>query len=94
MIKRIFIVGIAFTIMLCFIVIVNAVNLIPSVKEDPLVRMPGTQPDQGVKLEAPTRCLNCHGGYNQAGKLQFITSVNAATTTYTDTGLTVGTEYC
>ncbi|NIM12445.1 MAG: hypothetical protein GTO45_10050 [Candidatus Aminicenantes bacterium] len=66
MIKRIYMLGIAFTVMLGFIVIVNAVNLTPSVKDDPLVRMPGTQPDQGVKLEAPTRCLNCHGGYNQA----------------------------
>ncbi|KKL03470.1 hypothetical protein LCGC14_2625830 [marine sediment metagenome] len=37
-----------------------------AVKDDPLVRMPGTQPDQGVSLEGPNRCLNCHGGYNQA----------------------------
>jgi hypothetical protein len=33
------------------------------VAEDPLVRMPGTQPGQ-VSLEAPGRCLNCHAGYN------------------------------
>ncbi|MFN2116035.1 MAG: multiheme c-type cytochrome [Anaerolineae bacterium] len=33
------------------------------VKDDPLVRMPGTQPGQ-VSLEAPNRCLNCHAGYN------------------------------
>lgn len=33
------------------------------VKDDPLVRMPGTQPGQ-VTLEAPGRCLNCHAGYN------------------------------
>jgi hypothetical protein len=26
--------------------------------------MPGTQPEQGVNLEAPGRCLNCHAGYN------------------------------
>ncbi len=45
---------------------VGAVNLSPSVKDDPLVRMPGTQPDQGVNLEGPNRCLNCHGGYNEA----------------------------
>lgn len=64
--KQIFLVCVAFAIMLSFLVIVNAVILTPSVKDDPLVRMPGTQPDQGVKLEAPTRCLNCHGGYNQA----------------------------
>jgi hypothetical protein len=36
------------------------------VAEDPLVRMPGTQPDQGVALESPNRCLNCHAGYNQS----------------------------
>ena len=35
------------------------------VSEDPLVRMPGTQPDQGVALESPNRCLNCHAGYNE-----------------------------
>jgi hypothetical protein len=35
------------------------------VSSDPLVRMPGTQPDQGVNLEAPNRCLNCHAGYNE-----------------------------
>lgn len=45
---------------------VHSVNLTPSVHDDPLVRMPGTQPDQGVALEAPNRCLNCHEGYNQA----------------------------
>ncbi len=31
---------------------------------DPLVRMPGTQPNQGVTLEAPNRCLNCHADYD------------------------------
>jgi hypothetical protein len=35
------------------------------VKDDPLVRMPGTQPGQ-VTLESPNRCLNCHAGYNEA----------------------------
>ena len=33
--------------------------------DDPLVRMPGTQPGQAT-LEAPNRCLNCHAGYNTA----------------------------
>jgi hypothetical protein len=37
-----------------------------SVKDDPLVRMPGTQPNTGVVLESPNRCLNCHGGYDSA----------------------------
>jgi hypothetical protein len=36
-----------------------------AVEDDPLVRMPGTQPAQ-VSLEAPGRCLNCHAGYNQS----------------------------
>jgi hypothetical protein len=36
-----------------------------AVEDDPLVRMPGTQPTQ-VSLEAPGRCLNCHAGYNQS----------------------------
>ena len=35
------------------------------VSDDPLVRMPGTQPGQ-VSLQAPTRCLNCHAGYDPA----------------------------
>jgi hypothetical protein len=35
-----------------------------AVADDPLVRMPGTQPSDGVSLEAPGRCLNCHGNYN------------------------------
>ena len=33
-----------------------------SVAEDPLLRMPGTQPAQAVNLEGSNRCLNCHGG--------------------------------
>ncbi|MBN1787483.1 MAG: hypothetical protein JW806_03725 [Sedimentisphaerales bacterium] len=36
------------------------------VENDPLVRMPGTQPSQGINLEAPDRCLNCHADYDQA----------------------------
>jgi hypothetical protein len=35
------------------------------VEDDPLVRLPGTQPGQ-VVLEGPGRCMNCHAGYNQA----------------------------
>jgi hypothetical protein len=35
------------------------------VVDDPLVRMPGTQPGQ-VGLQAPTRCMNCHAGYDTA----------------------------
>jgi hypothetical protein len=36
-----------------------------AVVDDHLVRMPGTQPGQ-VSLENPTRCLNCHAGYDTA----------------------------
>ena len=36
-----------------------------AVVDDPLVRMPGTQPGQAT-LEGPNRCLNCHAGYDQA----------------------------
>jgi len=32
------------------------------VADDPLLRMPGTQPNE-VTVEAPSRCLNCHSGY-------------------------------
>ena len=32
------------------------------VDEDPLVRMPGTQPGQVVDLESDKQCLSCHGG--------------------------------
>jgi hypothetical protein len=35
------------------------------IEDDPLVRMPGTQPGQGVTIEGPTRCMNCHAGYDQ-----------------------------
>jgi hypothetical protein len=35
------------------------------VADDPLVRMPGTQPGQ-TTLEAANRCLNCHEGYDSA----------------------------
>ncbi|GAB4339775.1 MAG: hypothetical protein Kow0099_15190 [Candidatus Abyssubacteria bacterium] len=31
------------------------------IADDPLVRMPGTQPEQGVDLQEPLGCLACHG---------------------------------
>ncbi|MDX1616225.1 MAG: multiheme c-type cytochrome, partial [Candidatus Promineifilaceae bacterium] len=34
-----------------------------AVAEDPLLRMPGTQPDQGVVLNGPSQCTNCHDDY-------------------------------
>ncbi|MCF7864604.1 MAG: hypothetical protein K9L89_07435 [Kiritimatiellales bacterium] len=33
------------------------------VKDDPLVRMPGTQPGQVIGLESDKQCLSCHGGF-------------------------------
>lgn len=38
------------------------------VKDDPLVRMPGTQPppENAPDVESPGRCTNCHGGFNTA----------------------------
>ncbi|PLX87427.1 MAG: hypothetical protein C0619_15070 [Desulfuromonas sp.] len=38
------------------------------VKQDPHVRMPGTQPapENDNDIESPTRCTNCHGGFNPA----------------------------
>lgn len=35
------------------------------VAQDPLVRMPGTQPG-ALTLEAPNSCMNCHSGFNAA----------------------------
>jgi len=32
------------------------------VKDDPLVRMPGTQPEQVTGLDSDKQCLSCHGG--------------------------------
>ena len=57
--------AVGFSVLLA-VIVVYAINLAPSVKDDPLVRMPGTQPapENSVALEAPTRCLNCHEGYN------------------------------
>ncbi|MGD8518473.1 MAG: Calx-beta domain-containing protein, partial [Anaerolineae bacterium] len=36
------------------------------VEDDPLLRMPGTQPGVVTKLEGPNRCTNCHSDYDQA----------------------------
>jgi hypothetical protein len=56
---------------LIFVMLLGTVGLYAAwqavpVADDPLVRMPGTQPAQGVSLEGPRRCLNCHAGYNQS----------------------------
>ena len=34
------------------------------VADDPLVRMPGTQPDQDVNIGGPSQCVNCHADYD------------------------------
>jgi MYXO-CTERM domain-containing protein len=36
-----------------------------AVAQDPLVRMPGSQPNQGIKVDAPNGC-DCHAAYNTA----------------------------
>jgi hypothetical protein len=48
------------------VVVAHAWTAVP-VTEDPLVRMPGTQPGQ-VALEGAGRCLNCHADYNTAAE--------------------------
>ncbi|MGE5892977.1 MAG: hypothetical protein ACM34I_02870 [bacterium] len=50
-----------------FIVIANAWTPVP-VKQDPLVRMPGSQPapENNIVIEGPGRCTNCHGGFDTA----------------------------
>jgi hypothetical protein len=80
------------------------------VKDDPLVRMPGTQPGQ-VSLESPNRCMNCHAGYNESVEpgfnwqgsmmaqsardfLYFATVTVAAQDAKWVTGSTNGTDIC
>jgi cytochrome c553 len=66
MVKKGFIGIVSFCIIVCLGIVVHAWDSKP-VKDDPLVRMPGTQPADGVNLEGPGRCLNCHGkGYDTA----------------------------
>ncbi|MHC4553131.1 MAG: hypothetical protein ACYSUT_10275, partial [Planctomycetota bacterium] len=40
------------------------------VENDPLVRMPGSQPAQGITLEGPNRCLNCHADYEDGIEIE------------------------
>jgi hypothetical protein len=53
----------ALVVMLTGAIVVYAQWTPLPVVDDPLVRMPGTQPGQ-ASLEAPGRCLNCHADYN------------------------------
>jgi MYXO-CTERM domain-containing protein len=41
------------------------------VAQDPLVRMPGTQPAQGAILQGTNACLNCHAGYDPKAEAGF-----------------------
>jgi len=60
--KRIHLTGIFFVCGFIFCILLYAWNPLP-VADDPLVRIPGTQPNQ-VTLEAPDRCMNCHDNYD------------------------------
>jgi len=40
------------------------------VSDDALVRMPGSQPEQGIALEGPNRCLNCHADYVAGSEIE------------------------
>ncbi|MBT8042410.1 MAG: hypothetical protein KJN98_04515 [Pontiella sp.] len=50
-----------------FIILLTSSNVFAwtpkPVADDPLVRMPGTQPGQVVDLESDKQCLSCHGGF-------------------------------
>ena len=69
MIKRITTAIAAVTVMILFIDIANAWTPV-AVVDDPLVRMPGTQPGQ-VSLEATDTCLFCHEGWQPDVKSGF-----------------------
>ena len=65
--KTLFVLALAVFLSLSGTYLANAWTPVP-VKEDPLVRMPGTQPfpENNPDIESPTRCTNCHGGYDSA----------------------------
>ena len=61
--KRVFcLLSVVFGVWTVSLVVYGWVPLV--VANDPLVRMPGSQPAQGIALEAPNRCMNCHEGYD------------------------------
>jgi hypothetical protein len=62
--KRLLVTGLSLGLIVSLIGIAVAWTPV-AVENDPLVRMPGTQPGQ-VTLEGPGRCLNCHAGYDSA----------------------------
>ena len=65
--KTLFVLALAVFLSLSGTYLANAWTPVP-VKEDPLVRMPGTQPfpENNPDIESPTRCTNCHGGFDSA----------------------------
>jgi hypothetical protein len=63
---KIFLIPIAMVLLVGLVIAASGQTWTPiPVKDDPLVRMPGTQPNQVASLESPNRCFNCHAGYNQ-----------------------------
>ena len=63
--RKFLLIALVFLILLGGVYAAYAWTPVP-VDQDPLVRMPGTQPNQGVNLEGPSRCLNCHADYDHA----------------------------
>lgn len=60
-----------FTIFAAFFIAFTTFAWIPLiVEDDSLVRMPGTQPAQGIALEGPNRCLNCHADYEPGVEIE------------------------
>lgn len=48
----------------CLMLTINTPAWTPTeVHDDPLVRMPGTQPEQFTGLDSDKNCLSCHGGF-------------------------------
>ena len=70
--KRIPISLVTVSAVLFLIALANAWTPVP-VKDDPLVRAPGTQPvpENSPDIENPTRCTNCHGGFDSAAEPAF-----------------------
>ena len=53
----------ALTYCICSLLASQALAWTPKpVEDDPLVRMPGTQPGQVTGLDSDKQCLSCHGG--------------------------------
>ena len=53
------------TLITCGVILAGVAWTPKPVAQDPLVRMPGTQP-LALTLEAPGTCMNCHAGFDAA----------------------------